>query len=302
MLNILNVSCMNLCDPLFDVIDLKLVLSLNWVELLFKHADLTLEVSPFLSSFLGFVSNPSEELWNFVVFDANHLPEAVQLDVEQLVLILHTSLQVFELKVEDFFELITKFIKLLTLFFVGFLIGCSLLFNELLKSPDFIVLLQSHLLDSIANHSLDILFLCEGLLELPDLEQVSLFFLSKLLFDALELAFLVEVRLFSIFKHESYSFFLCFFSFYLPFFDLPLKLQLLFGPGIVFRRFTVNFQFDVFEFCFGLTELFFFFFELIGESGVLLEDEFVFEFEVLCSAQPHPRFVKIFLYGVAVIF
>ena len=105
-----------------------------------------------------------------------------------------------------------------------------MLLDELLQTPDLFVLFVAHFLHPALNHSFDVFLLGKGLLELPDLELVTLFFLQEFLPETLHLPFLVEIGLLPAFQHEGDPLLLGLLSLGLPFLYLPLQLQPLLRP------------------------------------------------------------------------
>lgn len=85
-----------------------------------------------MDSFFGFLSVTSQKLGYFIIFDGNHLPKTIELDIEEFVLIIDTSFEVLKFKVENLFEFVSQLIKFLAFFFVGFLSGDPLFFDKLL--------------------------------------------------------------------------------------------------------------------------------------------------------------------------
>ena len=76
------------------------MLPLSHIDLLLKHSDLIQELLPFLLMVAILHPYPLKQLGYLVILQPYHLPESVQLNVEELVLVIHTFLQIFQLKVE----------------------------------------------------------------------------------------------------------------------------------------------------------------------------------------------------------
>lgn len=132
LFDVFDVGCVYFCYSFLDVVDLELVLSLDCVEFLFEHVHFALELGSFEHSLFWFLFEAGEQFGDLVVFDGDHLSEAVEFDAEEFVVVFYVSFQVFEFEVEYFFELVPEFIELIAFFFVGFVVGCSLFFCEFL--------------------------------------------------------------------------------------------------------------------------------------------------------------------------
>lgn len=76
------------------------MLPLSHIDLLLKHSDLVQELLSLLLMVAILLPYPLKELSYLVILQPYHLPESVQLNVEELVLVIHTFLQIFQLKVE----------------------------------------------------------------------------------------------------------------------------------------------------------------------------------------------------------
>ena len=59
---------------------------------------------------------------------------------------------------------------------------------------------------------------------------------------------------------------------------------------------------NVFQLCFLLVQLLIFFVHLVAHASVLFYQKFILKLVVLCSSQPDPGLIEIFLQRVAVIF
>jgi len=110
LLYVLDISCMYLGDPFFQIVNLQLVFSLYHVQLFSQHVDLILQLLPIPFVLLSLLSQSSQQFGYLIVFDSNHLSEPIQLDVEQLILILHAPLKILQLEVKDLLELVPEFI------------------------------------------------------------------------------------------------------------------------------------------------------------------------------------------------
>jgi hypothetical protein len=75
---------------------------------------------------------------------------------------------------------------------------------------------------------------------LTDLKLIALLLFNKLLFEALELSFLVQVSFLLTLKKKGYSFLLGLLCLQLPFLNFPLQFQPLFGPIISFAALVID--------------------------------------------------------------
>lgn len=130
--DILNISCMDFGYSFFDVIDLQFILPLDCIQFFFQHRYLSLSFWSFLTSLKGFFPVSFHQFLNFIVLDGYHLSETIEFDVKELILLIYVSFEVLQFKVEYFFEFISQFIQLITLFFVWLFIWDSLFFDKFL--------------------------------------------------------------------------------------------------------------------------------------------------------------------------
>ena len=89
--------------------------------------------------FIAFLPDALQKLSNLIILEPDHLPKSIEFDIEQFVLIIHTLLQVLQLKVKDLLELVTQLVKLLTLLTISLIRYHSLLLDKLLQSLDLLI-------------------------------------------------------------------------------------------------------------------------------------------------------------------
>lgn len=112
---------MNLRKPFFQSVELELVLSLNFVNLLFQYIYLLIDLSSFSLIFFVSFSQLSQKSLNLVIFNANQFSETVHLNVKEFGLVLLSFMNVLQLEIKQFFEF---FLHLLN--FVVFLLNSLL--------------------------------------------------------------------------------------------------------------------------------------------------------------------------------
>ena len=76
------------------------MLPLSYIDFLLKDSDLVQELLSLLLMVVILLPYPLKQLSYLVIFQPYHLPEPVQLNIEELVLVIHTFLEIFQLKVE----------------------------------------------------------------------------------------------------------------------------------------------------------------------------------------------------------
>jgi hypothetical protein len=95
---------MNLRKPLFQSVELELVLSLNFVNLLFQYVYFFIDFGSLSLIFFVCFSQLSQKSLNLVIFNANQFSETVHLNIKKLRLILLGFMNVLQLEVKQFLE------------------------------------------------------------------------------------------------------------------------------------------------------------------------------------------------------
>ena len=86
------------------------MLPLSHIDLLLKHSDLVQELLPLLLVVVILLSYPFKQLSYLVIFQPDHLSEPIQLNIEELILVIHTFLQIFQLKVENLLKFVPQLV------------------------------------------------------------------------------------------------------------------------------------------------------------------------------------------------
>jgi hypothetical protein len=177
--------------------------------------------------------NFSQQLDYFIVFNGDYFLEPVKLNTEYLPLILQVLLYVFQFKVYHLLELLLELCYLLVFVLNGDAAALLLIFDDMCKSQDLLILLLAQLLYPSSNYSFKGLLLVQYLFYLPYLKCRLLLLVFKvfLLQGQLSLeSFLAFGALRSYLRHSSH---LTLLSFGGPFLNLVQQTYLLLAPFLV---------------------------------------------------------------------
>lgn len=151
-------------ESVFEVLELDIGLLLYSVYLLFQNGDLLEEFSPIRLMLLGHAIDFGEEFFDLVIFEANHLPQAIELNAEDFFLVFLVIFEIFNIEIDHFLELLLHPLKFFILFLHVIVIGLLSLVENSLKPVDLLVLLCADLIHPLSNYVLDCLLLFQRLL------------------------------------------------------------------------------------------------------------------------------------------
>jgi len=164
-----DVLCVNSNEPIFQVLQLDIGLLLHSVDLFLQNGNLLEELSPISLMLLGDTIDFRKQLFNLVILEPNHLPQAIELNTEDFLLILLIVLKILYIKVNHLLELVLHPLELLILLLHVIVIRLFPLDENTLKPADLLVLLFADLVHPLVDNVLDSLLLFERLFQLVDL-------------------------------------------------------------------------------------------------------------------------------------
>jgi hypothetical protein len=251
---------------------------------------------------LGDTINLRKQFFNLIVLEPNHLPQAIELNTEDFLLILLIVLKVFNIKVNHFLELVLHPLQLLILLLHVIVIRLLSLNENTFQPADLLVLLFANLVHALVDNVFYGLLLFERLFQLVDLVLHVLFALLVLGADLLLVELDCLVRTNALVLEVDFGLVLEVLVTLFPGGDLLHEVGLFEGEVLEVGGLLFENQFELFIERLQHVDFFSPGVVISLQVSKLLEEQLVLELKILCALEFNPEPAELILRDGELVF